>query len=234
MLHGKYFAFHNDAAHIQIQFLHGGHIALEGLAEEGLGLRIRLLLLLLCRSGSNRCRFQQRIAHGLHGLKERLPFQSLAGFDFDGNWGSKLLPQRILNLRNQLFQFFFAVCRQLNRQLRSVPEPAGTSQGTPGHGITADKKIPQLFRLDFLKFRFRVSCLQFQVSQAVLLADFSGSLVQNSPGNIKIGLQRHADPAMLGIDICSGDGRLRKGCTQLLRRLIVRKHIKEIYFLCHR
>ena len=54
---------------------------------------------------------------------------------------------------------------------------------------------------------------------------FLGGFVQKSLGNIDFGMNCHGNSSSLRVNIRSNDSRLRKGFGQLLRRLIVGKHM---------
>ena len=146
----------------------------------------------------------------------------------------KFLPKGRLHLGNQLLQRLFSVGAELNVQLCILPCPLRARQGAPGHGIPADKKLHQLPGLHAVQLGLRVRRSDLQLFQAVELRDLLSGGIQQPLGDIGLRVDGNPDSSGFGINNGSSNGRLRKGLTQLLRRLIVRKHIQQEYSFFHR
>ena len=223
MLDREDLAFHNHAAHVQIQFFHGYRIALEGLTVEGFA-GGRGLFRLRCTGGNRFC-FHQGRPQGFHMFKQCLTFQMLSRFDFDLNRCGKALLQIPLDMWQAFFQFLFSVSKQLNGQIIFFPFPFCACQRATGHGIPLHEQGHQFLIFNLMKFLSRMSCHQIHAAQSIHLCQILGYLIQQTLWNICIRMDRHRYAPALRINIRSNDSRLRKGCLQLLRRLKVRKHI---------
>ena len=228
-------ALYNHRAHIQAQVLHGNRRSLEGFAVEGLAGGRRLGFRLLAAGPAAPCRqtAQQILAHGVHGIEQGLPLQGLPRRHRDGHRSGKPFPQHRLDLGNQLFQLLFPVGHQLNGQSRAIPGPLGSRERPPGHGVPADEQLHQLLRLYAVKLVLRMGGRQFHPPQAVKPGNFLPRLIQQPLGDIQIPVQCHMNRPLLHMDIRSDNGRLRQGCIQPLRRLVVREHIVKCYLLVH-
>ena len=135
MLHRKDFTLYDDAAHIQIQFLHGHHIATERFAVECFTLGRSRLFLLLGRCYTRRPLLHQFQTHGIHGIKQRLSFQHGTCFNTDRYRHREPFTKLILHNRHTFFQFLLSVSKKFHRQVRAVPFPPCTGKATAVHGI---------------------------------------------------------------------------------------------------
>ena len=224
---GKYLSLHNHRAHVHAQILHGNRCPLEGLAVEGLaGGGGGCGLFLPFGSGGGGQIFHHLTPHGLHGVKQGFSFQRRAGLNGDGHRHRKPLPEHLLHRGHLLHQRVLAVGNQTDGQVLPLPVPFGPGQGAPGHGIPLDKEVHQFLRLDFCQFRGRVGGCQFHPPQAVEGGNFLRRLIHQPLGDVVFGMHHHMDGPILGGNVRSGDSRLRQGCVQRLRRLIIGKHLK--------
>ena len=233
VVHSEDLALHDDGSHVQTQLLHGNGRALEGLAVEGFAGGGGLVLLLRLSGGDGGKLLNLRFPHGLCGCKQRFSLQRVASLHGDMHRGGEPLPQYLFHRRDVLQKGFFSVGGELYREILFVPFPLCPGEGTPRHGVAADKQPHQFFRFDFLQLRFRVGRGQLQLLQAVQATNVLANLFQQPLGDVALGMQRHVDASGLGVNVRSGDSRLRKGCIQLLRRLIVRKHIQKENLFFH-
>ena len=88
------------------------------------------------------------------------------------------------------------------------------------------EQIPQLLRLHFGQFLCRVGQGNLQSPQTVQGQNIPLCLPGQPPGYIALRMGGHLYTAVFRPNIHGHKGRLRKGLADLLRRLIVRKHIQ--------
>ena len=227
VIHLKHSALYNHRPHIQIQILHGDRVSPEGLSIERISGSRRCalgsLLFLCCRSG-RQCA-DHLPTDGFHGIKESLSFQSLSGMNFHSHRDCKLFTQCFLHSRHQFLQFLFPVGLQSDVQGCSLPLPCGACQRPTGHGIPADKQLHQRIRVHLRQLIRREGSCQFQTAQAVHTGNVSGNSIQLPLRQKSICVNRYGYNPLLRVDIRSNNRRLCKRGRQLLRRLIIGKHI---------
>ena len=227
MVHSKDFSFYDHRTHIQGQLLHGNRRPPEGFSVDGIRVLGLGLGALRFRRGLGGQLLHHPVPHGVQGIKEGLPLQAGPRFHLNRNFHTEARKKALPHLWNQLFQGIFAVGGKPNGQIRSLPAPPGTRKRPPGHGIQADKKAHQFLRLTFCKLRCWMGHCQFHLAQGVSGRKLPGCPIQKTFGNIALGMGKYMHASAFRVQIGTINRRLRKGCLQLLRRRIIRKHIQN-------
>ncbi len=233
VLHLEHLALHDHRAHVHGQVLHGGGIPPEELPVEGVLLLGLFGLFLLLAEGCGGQGLKGGGAHGLHGLHQRLSFQLRAGLHGDGHRRGKSLPQLPLHGGNLLQNCLFPVGTEADGQGGILPLPFGPGQGAPGHGVPADEKVHQLRVGHFADFLRRMGGRHRKISQTIEGRQILHHPVQVPLGEVGLGVDDDGDGPALRVHVSSNEGRLRKGCSQLLRRLVFGEHLKKSHIRAH-